>query len=71
MLYAALIPSEYLMPSSKVPGQKFAVVVNRRGTPRIKYGEVDRWEETLATGEGLVRACESLRLEYRREENLE
>ena len=72
MLYAAWIDERYTLPAGKVPAQKFAVHSHRwQKDASVDYGEVDRWEESLEVGEGMVRACEAMRAEWRRREGLE
>lgn len=71
MLYAALVGSQYIQPADKVPAPRFKVHASRWGKTTIDYTEVDRWEESLDIGEGMVRACEAMRVEWRRREGLE
>lgn len=71
MLYAALIDSQFIQPADKVPAPRFKVHASRWGYTTIDYAEVDRWEESLEIGEGMVRACEAMRIEARRKEGLE
>ncbi len=59
------------MPADKVPAQKFEVISTRWGKTYVGYGEVDRWEESEGIGEGLAKACEAIRLEWRRREGLQ
>lgn len=71
MLYAALIDEQYVEPADKVPAQKFKVHSSRWGKTTVDYGEIDKWEDSLAIGEGMVRACEAVRTEWKRKEGLE
>lgn len=71
MIYSALVEDKYLMPAKKVPAQKFEIISTRWGRNHIGYNEVDRWEEGEAIGEGMVKACEAMRIEWRRREGLE
>ena len=71
MIYAALISDRFVQPASKVPAQKFAIHARRFEDALVDYGEVDRWEESLDIGEGMVRACEAIRVMARRKEGLE
>jgi 3-keto steroid reductase len=71
MIYAALVSAIYLPPAEKVPSPKFAVEAQRWGNTKVKYGEVDRWEDADEIGQGMMRACEAVRSEWRRRESLE
>jgi 3-keto steroid reductase len=71
IIYASLIPERYLQPADKVPAQRFHTVAHRLKLATVKYGEVDYWEDTLDIGEALAKACETIRLEWRRKEALE
>ena len=71
IIYAAIVDERFLLTPDKVPAQKFETVASRWGKTSVGYGEVDRWEETEDIGEGLVKACEAIRLEWRRKEGLE
>ena len=72
MLYAALVDERYIQPCDRVPAQKFVVHSHRwGGQTTVDYGEVDQWEDTLDIGRGMVKACETARLEWRRREGLE
>jgi hypothetical protein len=71
MLYAAWIDARYTLPAEKVPAQRFVVHSRRWEDVSVDYGEVDHWEETLDVGEGMARACEAMRVEWRRREGLE
>lgn len=71
ILYAALVDERYLMSPEKVPAQKFHTISTRWGKTYVGYGEVDRWEEAEDIGRGQVKACEAVRLEWRRREGLE
>lgn len=66
-----MIPDKYTLSAEKVPAQKFRVNSTRWKGTSVAYGEVDRWEESLDIGEGMVRACEAARGEWRRREGLE
>jgi 3-keto steroid reductase len=71
LVYAALVDEKHLLPPETVPAQKFETVSTRWGKTYVGYGEVDHCEDTLEIGEGLVRACEAIRVEWRRREGLE
>ncbi|ORX41092.1 hypothetical protein BD324DRAFT_37901 [Kockovaella imperatae] len=71
MIFAALVDSQYIEPASKVPATKFESRLNRWKHHRIEYSEVDCWESTLDLGASLMKACETIRQEYRRRESLE
>ncbi|OCF78562.1 3-keto sterol reductase [Kwoniella mangroviensis CBS 8886] len=71
MLYAALIPDRYILPSTQNPAQRFAVISQRWGDTKVGYEEVDEWEKGDELGKGFMEACESHRREWRRREGLE
>ncbi|WVW80930.1 hypothetical protein I302_102921 [Kwoniella bestiolae CBS 10118] len=71
MLYAALIPDKYLLPSSSNPAQRFTVISERFGDTKVGYEEVGEWEKGDELGKGFMEACESHRREWRRREGME
>ena len=66
MLFAALVDGRYIQPASKVPAPKFSARLNRLRHSRIEYGEVDHWEDSLDIGASLMKACETIRQDWRR-----
>ncbi|WVQ95483.1 hypothetical protein IAU59_002580 [Kwoniella sp. CBS 9459] len=71
LIYASLIPDEYIPPANKVPAPRFSAISERWGRTKVGYGEVDRWEEGLNIGKGVIERCEVIRKEWRRKEGLE
>ncbi|WVF67920.1 hypothetical protein IAT40_002682 [Kwoniella sp. CBS 6097] len=71
LIYASLIPDEYIPPATQVPAPRFSVIAERWGRTKVGYGEVDRWEEGLSIGKGVVERCEVIRKEWRRKQGLE
>ncbi|OCF31811.1 3-keto sterol reductase [Kwoniella heveanensis BCC8398] len=71
LIYASLIPDEYIPPASQIPAPRFSAIAERWGRTKVGYGEVDRWEEGLDIGKGVVERCEVIRKEWRRKEGLE
>nr|ODN93991.1 3-keto sterol reductase [Cryptococcus depauperatus CBS 7841] len=62
MVYAALVPSRYLIPATQVSAQRFSVRAQRWGNTKVEYAEIDNWEkaEELGLPKGIVDNMEDL-----------
>jgi 3-keto steroid reductase len=69
MVYAALVEDQFIQKPEVVPAQKFSVVSQRWGDTKVKYGEVDSWEDTEALRTEVVQACETVRSDWSRREH--